>query len=329
MAERRGGQVRRGGSAATDRTVRRWSVPPRRACVLGVMTLALWAALGGTAYAGAVTSGSVLTSTKAAIAQQTGVHVVFRANRASSATTEKIVADVGVTTGQETVSEGQSHVAIRVTPGYGYVSGDSSGLTTIFGLTADQAKKVGSDWVSWRAGHQPVCQSQGRRHLRRGHRPPAGSEGHEAVHRPHQRRQRVRLEVDGCSIELHAEAVEHADGLGQRAIVADRASLDRLGRDEGDHPVVGVGRACSGQRAARGLDHHFHQDHALKPCPLRQHRSRTAALTRWECRSSADSRCREPYEASVRRHRPASGAGGARRPGRSWTLPRSPAPRRP
>ena len=43
-------------------------------------------------------------------------------------------------------------MAIRVTPGYGYVSGDSSGLTTIFGLTADQAKKVGSDWVSWKAG---------------------------------------------------------------------------------------------------------------------------------------------------------------------------------
>jgi hypothetical protein len=127
-------------------------VPPRRALVLGIMTLALWAALGGTAYAGAVTSGSVLTSTKAAIAQQTGVHVVFRANRGSSATTEKIVADVGVTTGQETVSEGQSHVAIRVTPEYGYVSGDSSGLTTIFGLTATQAKKVGSDWVSWKAG---------------------------------------------------------------------------------------------------------------------------------------------------------------------------------
>jgi hypothetical protein len=116
------------------------------------MTLALWAALGGTAYGGTVTSGSVLTSTKAAIAQQTGVHVVFRANSGSSATTEKIVADVGVTTGEETVSEGQSHLAVRMTPGYGYVSGDSSGLTTIFGLTSAEAKKVGSDWVSWKAG---------------------------------------------------------------------------------------------------------------------------------------------------------------------------------
>jgi hypothetical protein len=152
MAERRGGPVRQRRIGRTDSPVRGGSVPLRRACVLGVMTLALWAALGGTAAAGAVTSGSVLTSTKAAIAQQTGVHVVFRANRASSATTEKIVADVGVTTGQETVSEGRSHVAIRVTPGYGYVSGDSSGLTAIFGLTADQAKKVGSDWVSWKAG---------------------------------------------------------------------------------------------------------------------------------------------------------------------------------
>ena len=38
--------------------------------------------------------------------------------------------------------------------------------------------------------------------------------------------------------------------------------LDRLGRDEGDHAAVGVGRACSGQRAACCLDHHFSQDHA-------------------------------------------------------------------
>jgi hypothetical protein len=116
------------------------------------MTLAVWVALGGTAYGGTVTSGSVLTSTTAAIAQQTGIHVVFRANTASSATPEKIVADVGVTTGEETVSEGQSHLAVRVTPGYAYVSGDTSGLTTIFGLTSAEAKKVGSDWVSWKAG---------------------------------------------------------------------------------------------------------------------------------------------------------------------------------
>ena len=150
MAEPGCGPVRRRRIGGTDRPVRRWSSPPRRACALGIMTLALWVALGGAAYTGAVTSGSVLTSTTAAIAQQTGVHVVFRANTGSSATPEKIVADVGVTTGQETVSEGQSHLVVRVTPGYAYVSGDSSGLTTIFGLTAAQAKKVGSHWVSGR-----------------------------------------------------------------------------------------------------------------------------------------------------------------------------------
>ena len=135
-----------------DRPVRRCSSRPRRALTLGTTTLVLSAALAGTAYGGTVTSGSVLTSTKAAIAQQTGVHVVFRANSGASATTEKIIADVGVTTGAETVSEGQSHLAVRVMPGYGYVSGDSSGLTTIFGLTSAEAKKVGSDWVSWKAG---------------------------------------------------------------------------------------------------------------------------------------------------------------------------------
>lgn len=136
----------------TDRPVRWCSSRPLRALTLGITTLALSAALAGTAYGSTVTSGSVLTSTKAAIAQQTAVHVVFRANTGSSATTEKIVADVGVASGAETVSEGQSHLAVMVTPGFGYVSGDSSGLTTIFGLTAAEAKKVGSDWVSWKAG---------------------------------------------------------------------------------------------------------------------------------------------------------------------------------
>jgi hypothetical protein len=187
------------------------------------MTLALWAALGGTAYGGTVTSGSVLTSTKAAIAQQTGVHVVFRANSGSSPTTEKIVADVGVTTGEETVSEGQSHLAVRVTPGYAYVSGDSSGLTTIFGLTAAAAKKVGSDWVSWKAGTSQYANLKADVTFAAVTALPPESEGYEAVHRPHQAGSRCRARCEQPAlvvVHLLAQAVgvdAHVVGLGSVA----------------------------------------------------------------------------------------------------------------
>lgn len=95
---------------------------------------------------------SVLKATKTAIASQSGVQVVFVASSGSSSETEKIAADVGTTSGSETVSIGKAELAVRVTPTKGYISGNSSGLTTIFGLSSAQAKKVGTDWVSWKAG---------------------------------------------------------------------------------------------------------------------------------------------------------------------------------
>ena len=77
---------------------------------------------------------------------------MFVAHASSSSTTEKIVADVGLTGGVETLSEGKADLAIRVTPSYAYVHGSSSGLTTLFGLTAAQAKKLGKSWESWKQG---------------------------------------------------------------------------------------------------------------------------------------------------------------------------------
>ena len=110
------------------------------------------AALGGTAAASTVTLSSVLAAAKAAIEQQPGVQVVFVATAGSSSDTEKIVAHVGTTSGAETVSVGKADLAVRVTPTEAYISGNSSGLTTIFGLSSAEAKKAGSDWVSWKAG---------------------------------------------------------------------------------------------------------------------------------------------------------------------------------
>jgi hypothetical protein len=52
----------------------------------------------------------------------------------------------------ETIALGAATATIKVTPSYAYISGSSSGLTTIFGLSAAQAKKVGKHWVSFKAG---------------------------------------------------------------------------------------------------------------------------------------------------------------------------------
>jgi hypothetical protein len=99
-----------------------------------------------------VSAGSILTSARVEIAAQTGVHVVFTAHSGSTGITEKIVADVGVSSGSETISEGSADLAIRVTPSLAYVSGNSSGLTTLFGMGSAAAKRLGSKWESWKAG---------------------------------------------------------------------------------------------------------------------------------------------------------------------------------
>ncbi|HEY3842194.1 MAG TPA: hypothetical protein VGL48_02995 [Acidimicrobiales bacterium] len=115
--------------------------------------VAVSATSGGIAFAGDVTADSELAAAKAAIAKQTSVHVVFTAHAGgSSSTTEKIVADVGTTSGVETIVEGTANLEIRATPDFAYMSGNSAGLTTVFGLSSADAKKLGRHWESWKAG---------------------------------------------------------------------------------------------------------------------------------------------------------------------------------
>jgi hypothetical protein len=106
----------------------------------------------GTAWGGVVTPSSVIRTAKLAIAQQASAHVVFVAHAVSPSKTETIVADVGRASGTETVTEGTAALAIRLSPSYAYVSGNASGLTTIFGMSSADAKKVGKDWESWKVG---------------------------------------------------------------------------------------------------------------------------------------------------------------------------------
>jgi hypothetical protein len=130
------------------------SSTPRLGLPLTLATAALGvvAACGSTPVAKPATTVSVLASAKAAIARETGAHLSVMVKSSSTSTAEKISVDSGVSVGMETIALGAATVTIEVTPSYTYISGSSTGLTTIFGLTAAQAKKVGKDWVSFMAG---------------------------------------------------------------------------------------------------------------------------------------------------------------------------------
>jgi hypothetical protein len=119
--------------------------------IFGTVSIALVALSGAAVSSGAVTTDSLLQATKAAIDTQPGVRVTFVANSGSPSPAEKIVADVGTKSGNETVSQGSSHITIRLTPTYAYVSGNSSGFINILGLSSAQATRIGTHWVSWKA----------------------------------------------------------------------------------------------------------------------------------------------------------------------------------
>lgn len=118
-----------------------------------VLTVAMVTAMAGPAGAANLpTTSSVLTAAKAAIAKQTGAHLVVMSKSNSTSVVEQVAADLGKTSGTETISEGTETVRIKVTAAYAYLSGNSSGLTKIVGLSAAEAKKLGKDWVSVKAG---------------------------------------------------------------------------------------------------------------------------------------------------------------------------------
>jgi hypothetical protein len=120
---------------------------------LAASTLAMLSAMAGAAGAAQVpTTGSVLIAAKAAIAKRTGVHLVVTSKSSSTSVVERVAADLGKATGTETISDGTGTVMIKVTPTYAYLSGNSSGLTKVVGLSAAEVSKLGSDWVSLKAG---------------------------------------------------------------------------------------------------------------------------------------------------------------------------------
>ncbi|HUC04968.1 MAG TPA: hypothetical protein VL961_06195 [Acidimicrobiales bacterium] len=131
---------------------------PLRATVLRALPLpALVAAavVTGPLRAGAAQDASVasvLSEVKAAVHRQTGVHVSFAVTSKSLERSERIVADVGSSSGSETVTAGSWSLQVKLTPTHGYVKGNSSGLTSLFGMSSTQAKRAGTKWVVWKKG---------------------------------------------------------------------------------------------------------------------------------------------------------------------------------
>ena len=114
--------------------------------------LVMSTALEVPASAATVTTSSVLAAAKAAITEQSGVHVTITFTASSSSSPREAIADLGKQSGVDVLSLGKATVTFKLTPAYVYVSGNSSGLTTIFGLNSAQAKKLGKDWISVNAG---------------------------------------------------------------------------------------------------------------------------------------------------------------------------------
>jgi len=104
------------------------------------------------ASAATATVASVIKAAKAAIAKQTSAHLQFNAGSKTATTKEKILADVGGSVGTETVTDGSAALHVVVTTKAGYISGTSSGLISLFGMTSAEATKVGKRWEYWKSG---------------------------------------------------------------------------------------------------------------------------------------------------------------------------------
>ena len=119
----------------------------------GASILALGAPLGVGASTKSPTTISILNAAKASMLKESGVHVVVASQAGTS--TSQVTVDIGLASGQETITAGKKVVTIIVTPTFAYLSGSATGLTQIMGLTAAQQKKLGSHSMSMKAGTAP------------------------------------------------------------------------------------------------------------------------------------------------------------------------------
>jgi hypothetical protein len=109
--------------------------------------------LANTQASASTSTTSILSAAKTALANQKGVHLAVSVKQGSTTTLE--VADLGTTTGIESIISGSAKATVEVAPAFGYMQGDSAGLTSLIGLTAAEAKKLGSKWMSLKSDTTP------------------------------------------------------------------------------------------------------------------------------------------------------------------------------
>jgi hypothetical protein len=96
------------------------------------------------------TASSVIAAAKASLAKQTGVHISVSTKEGKVLST--VVANIGTNSGYETYKKGGETFTISVTPKFAYLSGSKTGLTTLMGLTAAEATKVGTKSIAIKKG---------------------------------------------------------------------------------------------------------------------------------------------------------------------------------
>lgn len=129
-----------------------------RARLAGATALAATAGLGAglaSPPAGASTAHrsaevrKILHAARAAILSRSAVRVVSVGHNTSThKQTSRTVADAGKHWGRQVLSAGSVKARILVTPKFAFFSGNKTGLTTVFGMPADDLARVGSRWVS-------------------------------------------------------------------------------------------------------------------------------------------------------------------------------------
>jgi hypothetical protein len=125
---------------------------PRRSLVFccALLCSPLIIEIGASATTTTLSAASVIAAAKSALAKQTGVHLELAST--SGTTKDEVKADFGTKAGIEVIVTGKATATVKVTPTYGYISGNSLGLTSVVGLSATQAKRVGTRWISLKAG---------------------------------------------------------------------------------------------------------------------------------------------------------------------------------
>jgi hypothetical protein len=130
------------------------TIVARRGYLAGLVGVAVLAAACGRAAAVAPSAktpsvASVLSRVDTTLSGQTGVHIVVTTRTTSTEVPETVIADFGTATGIEKVTAGKATLTVEVTPNGAYMGGSPTGLTSLLGLTAKEAAKVGTRWVSF------------------------------------------------------------------------------------------------------------------------------------------------------------------------------------